>query len=66
LTKKFEYFNPKSVTKLSEIWGFGIRDPEKLIPDPQVKKAPDTGSAAVTPEQNCPIDLSEIWIRQKK
>jgi hypothetical protein len=39
---------PKVVTKLSEIWvgypGLEIGDPEKPIPDPGVKKAPDTGS----------------------
>ncbi len=41
--KKFKYFNPKIVSKLSEIWsGLFIPDPDPdFIPDPRVKKAPD-------------------------
>ncbi len=50
---------------------FGIRDPEKPIPDPGVKKAPDPGSSAtlcfiisscelifVSVESTC---LSQLW-----
>jgi hypothetical protein len=37
------------VTKLSEIWDrSGISNPEKIIPDLGVKKAPDTGSGSAT------------------
>jgi hypothetical protein len=51
LTKNFSNFNPKIVTKLSEIW-FG--DPRSGIrekfscPDQVVKKAPDPGSRSTT------------------
>jgi hypothetical protein len=38
-----ELSTQKIVNKLSK-YGFGIRDPEKPIPDPGVKKAPDPGS----------------------
>jgi hypothetical protein len=47
-----ELFTPKIVTKLSKIWVWdpdprsGIR--KKPIPDPGVKKAPDTGSGSAT------------------
>jgi hypothetical protein len=32
----------------SQNYGFGIRDPEKPIPDPGGKKAPDPGSGSAT------------------
>jgi hypothetical protein len=46
------FFNQKFVTKLSKIW-VGIRDPGSginlfQIPDPGVKKAPDSGSGSVS------------------
>jgi hypothetical protein len=56
LTNNLSIFNPKNVTKLSDIWawdpvseirdpGSDIRDPEKeLIPDPGVKKPRIRGS----------------------
>jgi hypothetical protein len=39
-----ELLTQKIVTKLSKIW---VWDPEKPIPDPGVKKAPDPGSATL-------------------
>jgi hypothetical protein len=52
LVKKFKYFNPKMVSKLSEIWsGMFVPDPDldfSPIPDPGVKKAPDPGSGSAT------------------
>jgi hypothetical protein len=51
-----ELFTQKIVSKLSKVWvwdpGSDIRDPEKTysgprIPDPEVKKAPDPGSATL-------------------
>jgi hypothetical protein len=45
-------FTQKIVKKLSKIWvwdlGSEIRDPEKPIPDPGIKKAPDPGSGFAT------------------
>ncbi len=57
--KEFKYFNPKTVSKLSEIWsGLLIPAPDpriririfypSRIPDPEVKKAPDPGSGSAT------------------
>ncbi len=50
--KEFKYFNPKIVSKLSEIWsGMFIPDPDLdflPIPDPGVKKAPDPGFGFAT------------------
>jgi hypothetical protein len=55
-SKLFKYFNPKIVSKLSEIWsGMFIPDPDldffthsgSLIQDPGVEKAPDPGSATL-------------------
>ncbi len=49
---EFNYFNPKSCFKLSEIWsGLFIPDPDPdflPIPDPGVKRAPDPGSGSAT------------------
>ncbi len=46
-SKNLSIFNPKIVSKLSEIWsGMFIPDPD-LIPDHWVKKAPDPGSATL-------------------
>jgi hypothetical protein len=51
---EFNYFNPKIVTKLSEICSeMFIPDPDldfypSLIPDPGVKKALDLGSGSAT------------------
>ncbi len=53
LAKNGIIFTQKVITKLSEmrvgVLGSEIRDPEKLIPDPDpgFKKAPDSGSAAL-------------------
>ncbi len=55
--KEFKYFNPKIVSKLSEIWSkIFIPDPNLdflPIPDRGVKKAPDPGSTT----------LAGKWIR---
>ncbi len=47
--KELLKFLPKKFSICSQIYGFGIRDPEKTysgsrIPDPGVKKAPDPRS----------------------
>jgi hypothetical protein len=59
-----ELFTQKIVTKLSKIWiwdpGSEIRDPEKPIPDPGVKKSPDPGSGSATLKQE-----RETWEVQK-
>jgi hypothetical protein len=51
-SKNYRTFYPKIVTMLSKIWvwdpGSEIVDPEKPIPDPGVKKAPDPGSGSAT------------------
>jgi hypothetical protein len=52
--KEFKYFNPKMVSKDSEIKsGLFIPDPDSdfypsWISDPEVKKAPDPGSGSAT------------------
>ncbi len=51
LTTEFYYFLPKKLSKNSQKYVLGIRDPEKnlfRIPDPGVKKAPDSGSGSAT------------------
>ncbi len=47
--KEFNYFNPKIVSKIAEIWfGLLLPDPDFLpIPDSGVKKALDPGSATL-------------------
>jgi hypothetical protein len=39
--KELKNFLPKKLSLSSQKYGFRIRDPEKPIPDPGVKKAPD-------------------------
>jgi hypothetical protein len=64
-----ELFTQKIVKKLSKIWvwdpGSDIRDPEKPIPDPGVKKAPDPRSRIRNTEKiyiffiiNCKLHIS--------
>ncbi len=46
-------------------FGSGIRDPNKTIPDPEVKKAPDPGSAPPDPGPlNLNVALGMIWIHK--
>jgi hypothetical protein len=40
-SKNYRTFYPKKLSLSSQKYGFWIRDPEKPIPDPGVKKAPD-------------------------
>jgi hypothetical protein len=48
-------FSPKKISICPQIYGLGIRDPEKnlfRIPDPGVKRAPDPGSRIHNTENN--------------
>jgi hypothetical protein len=66
LTQRIWVFYPKEVLLISQKYWFGFRDPEKTHPGSWGVKAPDAGSAALTPEQNCQFDPSGLWIRPKK
>jgi hypothetical protein len=45
--RELKNFLPEILSSSSHKYGFGIRDPEKPIPDPGVKKAPDPVSATL-------------------
>jgi hypothetical protein len=49
IKKNIYNFLPKKLSKSSKKYGLGIRD--KPIPDPGVKKAPDTASGSATLEE---------------
>jgi hypothetical protein len=53
-----ELFTPKIVKNMG--LGSWIRDPEKPIPDPGVKKAPDPGSGSATLVRGTAPDPSTI------
>jgi hypothetical protein len=46
--KELLKFLPKKFSICSQIYGFGIRDPEKTYSGSRIKKAPNPGSGSAT------------------